>query len=161
MILLIYIPSFTNIQPLDETHLGVVRGLIYPRGFAQCVNKESSSQGPNYARLEQTDLYANAKSSVCRVADLYHISYFRETIYHIVFSPVAGVLEFRLWTWNMAFLEMEMKKLGRPTSTSQASCRRKKPLRWKSINTYTRTNMQGQFFQCFHMCIWLMLSIFL
>ena len=100
MLLLIYRPSFTNIQILDETHLGVVRGL-------QQEDKESSSQRRNYAWLEQTVLCASARSSVCRLADLYHISYFRGTIYHIVFSPVVGVLEFRLRTWNMTFLEME------------------------------------------------------
>ena len=35
--------------------------------------------------------------------------------HHIVFCPVVGVLEFRLWRWNMTFLEMEMKELGRNT----------------------------------------------
>ena len=50
---------------LDETHLDAVRGLIQLRGFAQCVNTESSSERRNYVRAEQTDLlYADAKDLI-------------------------------------------------------------------------------------------------
>ena len=48
--------------PLNETHLYAVRELIYPRGFAQCVNKLSSSERRNCVRTEQTYLFhAEAK----------------------------------------------------------------------------------------------------
>ena len=41
---------------------------------------------------------------------IYHL--FVTRIYHINFSPVSE-LEFRLWRWNMTFLDTEMKELGR------------------------------------------------
>ena len=43
---------------------------------------------------------------------IYHL--FVTRIYHINFSPVSE-LEFRLWRWNMTFLDTEMKELGRST----------------------------------------------
>ena len=47
--------------PSDEIHLDVVRRIIQWRGFAQCVNKESSWERRNYIQQQQTDLlYANA-----------------------------------------------------------------------------------------------------
>ena len=48
-------------SPPDEIHLDLVRRIIQLRGFAQCVNKESSWERRNYIQQQQTDLlYANA-----------------------------------------------------------------------------------------------------
>ena len=57
--------SNTPSTPLSETHLNAVKGLVWLRDFAQCVNKESLSERRNYVRAEQTDLlYANAKDLI-------------------------------------------------------------------------------------------------
>ena len=60
----------------------------------------------------------------------------------------------------MIFLEMEMKELARSTwndTHNIASCRRKKPSRWKSISTYTRTrtctHAHTQMHACTHACM--------
>ena len=87
-----------------------------------------------------------------RLISYINISSFAGAIYRIIFSPVCQLLEFRFWRWITTFLEMEIKEFGRSTwynthntrllmGTSQACprhrCRRKKPLRWKNINTNT------------------------
>ena len=107
--------------PLDETHLDVMKGLIYGRGFAQCVNKKSSLERRNYARAKQTDLlYANTNDLIqsekiqIRLASL-SIVYFRHlsglvyrltvNIYHLFAEPYIVSLcfwfmdgpNFRLW----------------------------------------------------------------
>ena len=65
------------------------------------------------------------------------------------------MLAFRLYRWNMTFLDTEMQELGRsiqittrntrllirtPQVCSGHRCRRKKPLRWNSLNTHTHTH---------------------
>ena len=88
---------------------------------------------------------------------IYHL--FASQIYHIVFSPVCQLLEFRLWMWNMAFFEMEITELGRSTwndthntrlliRTPQVCprhrCRQKNPLPGKSINTHIYKHTSSQ-----------------
>ena len=107
----------------------------------QCINMKSSSERCCYFRLGQTNfLYANSKNVIQSkriliwVASLSLVSFlhlsvlwsgrltsyikiyhlFVTQIYHINFSPVSE-LEFRLWRWNMTFLDTEMKELGRST----------------------------------------------
>ena len=45
----------TDPVSLDETHLDVMRGLIYRRSFAQPEKGKRSSEQSNYVRAEQTD----------------------------------------------------------------------------------------------------------
>ena len=40
---------------LDETHLDVMRGLIWLRGFTQCINKKSSLERCYYVRADQAE----------------------------------------------------------------------------------------------------------
>ena len=128
------------LQLLNETHLEVVKGLIQLRGFNQYINNKSSSERCYYVRTEQTDIcYANAKKllqngktyigvafislvpfwqllfldrgRLISYINIYHP--FAGEIYHIVFYPICRRLEFRLWGWNMTFLETKIKELGR------------------------------------------------
>ena len=87
----------------------------------------------------------------------YISSFCRFPLYHIVFSPfvLAGV--FRLWRWNMKFLDTEMKELGRtpsiilttqdcwsvPSSMSQTSLQTEEAFmvkEYKHTHTHTGTN---------------------
>ena len=71
----------------------------------------------------------------------------------MVFSPVCGCWSFRLWRWNMTFLDTEMRNLAEAPSNTRSlirtlkpqvcprhGCRRNKPLWWKSIHTHPPTH---------------------
>ena len=72
----------------------------------------------------------------------------------MVFSPVCGCWSFRLWRWNMTFLDTEMRNLAEAPSNTRSlirtlkpqvcprhRCRRNKHLLWKTIHTPTHPHI--------------------